>query len=389
MINLKVYMPREDSYLLEREVLKHAFGSVLDMGTGSGIQAKAAVSSPDVKKVLAVDINPHAIQFCRDHLKKKKIKLLQSNLFSKVPKQKFDTIIFNPPYLPKDKVDDPAVDGGKKGHEILEKFLGQVNDFLSADGIILIVFSSLTNKDKVNELLLNNMLKFELLSTSHFAFEDLFAYKIEKLPVLKDLNKKKVSDVKYFAHGKRGVVYTGKYKGKKIAVKTKNPRSQVQHTIENESNMLKILNRYKIGPKLYFKGDNYLVYEFIDGKFIKDWFPKAGKPAIRKVLKEVLLQCHKMDKLQINKKEMHHPVKHVLIGKKVVLIDFERAHKTIAPKNVTQFCNYIMLNKPILDKKGIPIDTEKLIDLLKCYKTKHLKLSERDFNKILKELGLS
>jgi release factor glutamine methyltransferase len=389
MMELKVYMPREDSYLLEREVLKNASGSVLDMGTGSGIQARAAASSPDVKRVLAVDINPHAINFCRDHLKGRKIKLLLSNLFSKIPKQKFDTIIFNPPYLPKDKVEDPAVDGGVKGHEILEKFLNQVNDYLSPEGIILIVFSSLTNQDKVNELLMGNMLKYELLSTAHFVFEDLFVYRIEKLPVLKDLNKKKVSEVKYLAHGKRGIVYTGKYRGMKVAIKTKHPDSTAMNSVENESNMLKLLNRYKIGPKFYFRGDNYLVYEFIEGEFIKDWLPKAKKPSIKKVLKTVLLQCHKMDSLSINKEEMHHPVKHIIIGKKIVMIDFERAHKTIDPKNVTQFCNYIMLNQPLLEGKGICFSREKMIDLLKCYKNKHLKLSLRDFHKIMKEIGLS
>jgi pyruvate dehydrogenase E1 component alpha subunit len=37
-----VYEPREDSLLLEKYVKKFAKGIVLDIGTGSGIQAKAA-----------------------------------------------------------------------------------------------------------------------------------------------------------------------------------------------------------------------------------------------------------------------------------------------------------------------------------------------------------
>ncbi|MBW2978746.1 methyltransferase, partial [Candidatus Woesearchaeota archaeon] len=104
-------MPREDSHLLEKEVLEHAKGEVLDMGTGSGIQAEAAASLKKVKKVLAVDKSRHALNYCKEHLKSRKIKLLKSDLFLKVPKKNFDTIIFNPPYLPTDKVNDIALDG--------------------------------------------------------------------------------------------------------------------------------------------------------------------------------------------------------------------------------------------------------------------------------------
>lgn len=46
------YEPREDSKLLERYVRKYAKGSVLDIGTGSGIQAISAAKSRKVKKLL-------------------------------------------------------------------------------------------------------------------------------------------------------------------------------------------------------------------------------------------------------------------------------------------------------------------------------------------------
>ncbi|MBE0633024.1 methyltransferase, partial [Candidatus Bathyarchaeota archaeon] len=38
----EVYKPGEDSYLLQRYVEKLVGGTVLDMGTGSGIQAVSA-----------------------------------------------------------------------------------------------------------------------------------------------------------------------------------------------------------------------------------------------------------------------------------------------------------------------------------------------------------
>ena len=65
-----IYEPAEDSFLLQKYVKKYAKGKVLDMGTGSGIQAEAA------KDVLAVDVNPE----CVEYVKKKGIRAIVSNL---------------------------------------------------------------------------------------------------------------------------------------------------------------------------------------------------------------------------------------------------------------------------------------------------------------------
>ncbi|MBI4017097.1 MAG: methyltransferase, partial [Candidatus Aenigmarchaeota archaeon] len=153
-----VYEPREDSYLLTYQVRKHARGNVLDIGTGTGIQAKEAASKNNVFHVAAVDINPEAIAFAKKNSQvNHKIEFFIGDLFAPLKKckvKKFDTIIFNPPYLPEDHgTRDAALIGGKHGWEVLEKALNQANDYLAQNGRILIVFSSLTNKDKVDEII--------------------------------------------------------------------------------------------------------------------------------------------------------------------------------------------------------------------------------------------
>ena len=60
-----IYEPREDSFLLAKNVKKYAFGSALDMGTGAGFLAKAAAEVCD--DVLAVDINPECIKYCNEN----------------------------------------------------------------------------------------------------------------------------------------------------------------------------------------------------------------------------------------------------------------------------------------------------------------------------------
>ena len=172
-----IYDPQEDSFLLAKYVDKFSKGKVLDLGTGSGIQSKIALRH--TKDVLAVDIDKESINF----VKKKGIKTKYSDLFSEVNK-KFDLIIFNPPYLPEEELEDKEskkiTTGGKYGHEILERFFSQVNKYLNKDGKILIVFSSLTNKNKIDKIIRQNNFKFKLLEEQKMFFEKLYCYLIER-----------------------------------------------------------------------------------------------------------------------------------------------------------------------------------------------------------------
>ncbi|MCD6547161.1 MAG: methyltransferase [Nanoarchaeota archaeon] len=170
-----VYLPREDSYLLKKWVEKLAKGDVLDMGTGTGIQAFAA--APKAKKVIAVDANPEAIEYCKNAVHVfKNIEFRVSDLFSNVP-EKFDVIIFNPPYLPESKFDKEIdVTGGKEGWETIERFLKEAKKHLNKNGKILMVFSSLTNPKRVLEIAEKLGYSHNLLEKKHIGFEDLFVY---------------------------------------------------------------------------------------------------------------------------------------------------------------------------------------------------------------------
>ena len=368
-----VYDPQEDSTLLERYVRKYAKGKVLDVGTGSGIQAIAAALNPNVKSVLAADIQRGVIAYCKKNIKNRKIKFVHSDLFEKV-NGKFDTIIFNPPYLPQqNELLDIELEGGNKGYEVIEKFLNDVNDFLNPDGIILMVFSSLTKKEKVEEFIKNSLLDFKELEKMHIFFEDICIYMLVKNDLLKKLENDGIKNIKYFAKGHRGFLFTGDSKSKKVVIKAKNPSSMAFGRIENESKWLVKLNKHGIGPKLLYSGKDYFVYRFIDGDFIADYMKKSAKANIKKILKAVFIQMYRLDKMKADKEEMHHPLKHVIISKnKAHLIDFERAHYTNDPKNVTQFCQFVTggYASNILSEKGINISRKKVIELAKVYKSR-------------------
>jgi release factor glutamine methyltransferase len=335
------YKPADDSYLLEEAVKKYAFGNVLDMGTGSGIQAIAAAMSKKVKSVLAVDIDVLSLAEAKKNAKGLGIKFMQADLFHGA-KGTFDTIIFNPPYLPQDKgIEDVQIYGGKKGHEVIERFLGSCSNHLEKKGIILLLFSSLTKKEKVDSLIAEYCLDKELIASKKMFFEELYVYKITKSSLLRKMSAKGISGFKFFIKGHRGNIYTGFLNGKKIMVKVERKESTATNRMENEAYWRLRLNQYRIAPDLLFAGKGYLCCEFAEGHMIKDFVKNSPRDKIISVLKEVFRQCRILDELNVDKEEMHHPVKHVIISKsRVWLIDFERCHYSGKPKNVTQFCQY-------------------------------------------------
>lgn len=169
-----IYEPAEDSHLILKHIRDYAKNKkILDIGTGSGILAKEALKYS--KDVTASDVNEE----CLKNLKG--IKTIKSDLFRNI-NRKYDLIIFNPPYLPKDNLEDEesslVTTGGKKGYEILERFLNELKSHLKKNGKALIVFSSLTNKRKVDYVIRKNYLKFKLLEKSKIPCEELYCYLI-------------------------------------------------------------------------------------------------------------------------------------------------------------------------------------------------------------------
>jgi release factor glutamine methyltransferase len=172
-----VYEPREDSYLMQKQVQSRAKGKiVLDMGTGSGIQAISA-SLAGAKEVWSVDVNPKAIECAKANAKKNKAKVqcIQSDLFQNVPKMKFDLLIFNPPYLPSDgKHDDIRWSGGFQGIEVTMEFIKQTKSFLARDAEILFIFSSHANQVGLKEFLKLEGFELEIVASQRIFFEEIF-----------------------------------------------------------------------------------------------------------------------------------------------------------------------------------------------------------------------
>jgi len=171
------YRPAEDSMLLLRYVIRLVEGSVLDMGTGSGVLAVEAALKPGVTKVLAVDINPAAIEETRRRAAEQgvtnKISFKVGDLFEGIT-ERFDWIVFNPPYLPEEGAEDPSWEGGPKGTEITERFLRDAASRIKKDGSILLAYSNLTGLDSSKHVEYD----WEVLEEMPLFFEKLYCARL-------------------------------------------------------------------------------------------------------------------------------------------------------------------------------------------------------------------
>ena len=184
-----VYEPAEDSFLLADVALEEAEPgmSILEVGAGSGFVS--AVLRANVKgiRVLATEINPHAA-FCA---KSNGVEVIRTDLFRGLKpenqKASFDLILFNPPYLPtseEEKVSgwlNYAFDGGASGRETLDRFLGEVRNYLKPGGKILVLISSITGLEAVKEKMVKMGFEVDVVGRKKISFEELMVVRGEIL----------------------------------------------------------------------------------------------------------------------------------------------------------------------------------------------------------------
>jgi release factor glutamine methyltransferase len=126
---------------------------VLDMGTGSGVNAilAAAVSSD----VLAVDVNPKAVDCAIANADRNgvssRITFFQSDVFEGVDGA-FDLIVFDPPFrwfAPRDLLEVSTAD---ENYRALTKFMREAKDHLRPGGRILLNFGTSGDIDFLHSL---------------------------------------------------------------------------------------------------------------------------------------------------------------------------------------------------------------------------------------------
>ncbi|MEM4272524.1 MAG: methyltransferase [Candidatus Bilamarchaeaceae archaeon] len=185
-----VYTPAEDSFLLAKHA-REIQGNVLELGTGCGIASLVNASRNPENYVLGVDINPYAVRNSEYNARQNRITnagFARSNLFSHIPKLRFDGILFNPPYLPSnDEFKEEhhlrlALDGGKDGREVIDRFISALPSHLLPGGKALMVQSSINGLSQTICLAQENGLSVEIVEEQPFFFEKLHLLEFRNSP---------------------------------------------------------------------------------------------------------------------------------------------------------------------------------------------------------------
>jgi release factor glutamine methyltransferase len=115
---------------------------ILDMGTGSGVCALQAAKY--ARRVVAVDINPAAVRCTRLNALlnqvEDRVDVRHGDLFDPVRDERFDLILFNPPFLRGAPRDDR--ERAWRSTDVAERFAGALGAHLKPAGCALVVLST-------------------------------------------------------------------------------------------------------------------------------------------------------------------------------------------------------------------------------------------------------
>lgn len=126
--------------------------TILDCCTGSACIAISCQFNFPQAQLSASDLSPDALDVARINLQKhgltEGITLYESDLFERIPAQKFDLIVANPPYV--DSVEmavltdefkaepEMGLAAGKDGLQCVDRILLQAQDYLSEKGLLVV-----------------------------------------------------------------------------------------------------------------------------------------------------------------------------------------------------------------------------------------------------------
>ena len=161
-----------DSRLVQRD------WEVLDMGTGSGVCAVFAARH--ARRVVAVDINAAAVRCAGinallNHLEHK-IDVRHGDLFAPVPEERFDLILFNPPFVQGAPRDDR--DRAWRSNDVAERFAAGLGAHLKSGGSALVLLSTFGDGYVFLEEFRKQNFDISILAERRFVNERLTIFKL-------------------------------------------------------------------------------------------------------------------------------------------------------------------------------------------------------------------
>lgn len=153
---------------------------VLDMGTGSGVCAIFAAKY--ARRVVAVDINPEAVRCAGinaqlNHLERR-IDIRHGDLFAPVLAERFDVVLFNPPFV----VGTPQNDRDRawRSDDVAERFAAGLGAHLKPGGFALVLLSTFGDAPVFLEEFRKRGCTISVLAERRFVNEALTIFRLEQ-----------------------------------------------------------------------------------------------------------------------------------------------------------------------------------------------------------------
>jgi len=160
---------------LEQFPLK-ANASVLDLGTGTGICAIFAALKG--ARVTATDISPLAVRCARANIAlndlEDRVSVVEGDLFQPVKGERFDLVIFNPPYYEGKPRDWPEY--AWRGEDVLHRFVSDLNAHLEKGGRALVSVSTELDLSAIKDELQANGFDIYEIRKRRIPGETMFVY---------------------------------------------------------------------------------------------------------------------------------------------------------------------------------------------------------------------
>jgi release factor glutamine methyltransferase len=152
-----VLIPRPETEMIVEnalEILKLRKSShFCEVGVGSGCISVAILHNAPTSSAIALDISEKALKVAKlnaeNHRVSDRLDLKFSDVFSRLADEKFDLIVSNPPYIPREDIENlqaevrdfeplNALTDGGKGLSIIERIITDAPQFLKPRGFLLI-----------------------------------------------------------------------------------------------------------------------------------------------------------------------------------------------------------------------------------------------------------
>ncbi len=200
-----------------------------------------------------------------------------------------------------------------------------------------------------------------------------------------------IAGMKILGKGCVSIVVKTELNGRSLALKIRRVDAN-RVSMDREVEMSKLANSVGIGPRIHSHTKDMILMDWVIGQDLTTWVRSLKGPGstlrIRRILRGLLKQCFVMDQLGLDHGQLSNLRKHVIVGRKLVILDFESSSSSRRTSNVTSSSQYLFVGGPISKRirRFMRLrDYDSIIERLRDYKSTK---NEESFVSLLQKVRL-